>query len=237
MLFASVACLLLLASCSSGDEKAAEPLVLSRSPEFVNRMIPGRRPLAIVSAGSGTGDAAALTGTSTMTGMTVSFVPPTLVPGASVEVWVDVPEVTEEVPFTVTIRATRGKEEQTLTVDATAIPGEDDLQETGKQIAAVFLERLKDQLPGLPADTSALVNGTPVAGLLVVMHYAWFTDVYEIGLAWHIMVAPDDFAEMYVRPRGERAPTHTYRINSWSTALSGGAYEFTEVETNPEVVR
>lgn len=226
-----------MVSCSSGQGEKAQPLVLTRSPEFVNRIIPGHRPLAIVTASGGTGAAANLVGTSSLSGLSVSFVPESLAPGASAEVWVDVPEVSEDVPFTVTVTAAQGKEQQSLTVSATAVPGVDDIAETATQIAAVFLDRLHAQLPGLPADVSKLVNGTPVAGLLVVTHYAWFTDAYEIGLAWHIMVAPDDFAELYVRPRGERAPTHTYRINSWSTALAGGTYELTEVTPLAEVVR
>ena len=117
-----------------------------------------------------------------------------------------------------------------------AVEGVDDLADTAKQIASIFLGRVHEQLPSLPSDATGLVNGTPVAGLLIVMHYAWFTQQYEIGVAWHIMVAPNDFAEMYIRPRGAPAPTHTFRINSWSTALSGGTYELTETP-NTEVVR
>lgn len=227
----------LFVSCSGTKQPGSEPLVLSKSPEFVNRVIPGRRPLAIVTATSGSGDAATLTGTSTLSGMTVSFVPERLVPGGSAEVWVDAPEVMSDVPFTVSVQATRGAESPSVTIDATVVPGVDDLSDTARQIAQVFLGRLGGQVAGLPTDATALTSGTPVAGLLVVTHYAWFTDTYEIGLAWHIMVAPDDFAEMYLRPRGERVPTRTYRISSWSNALAGGAYQFSEVAPTAEVVR
>jgi hypothetical protein len=82
-----------------------------------------------------------------------------------------------------------------------------------------------------------LTGGTPVAGLLVVSHYAWFTPEYEVGLAWHIMGAPDDFAELYVRPRGGLAPTRAFRVGSWSTALAGGAADVREIDAPAEVTR
>jgi hypothetical protein len=226
-----------LVSCGGSSDTVMPPLVLTRSPEFVNRIIPGRRPFALVSAGLGEGEAATLAGRSTLVGMTVSFVPETVAPGETVEVWVDVPEVVEDVPFTVTIVVGEGSGAQTLTVDATAVPGTDDVSETAASIATVFLSRLAGSVPGLPADASGLIGGTPVAGLLVVTHYAWFTEDVEIGLAWHIMVAPDDFAELYIRPRDASRPTHTYRINSWSTAVSGGEYTWSEVSPLAEVVR
>jgi hypothetical protein len=227
----------LSAACGGSDDSSAEPLVLTKSPEFVNRLIPGRRPLALVSAAAGEGERSALAGRSSLAGMTVSFEPDTLAPGDTVEVWVSVPAVSEDAPFTVTVEVGEGEETQTLTVDATAVPGADDVAETARDIASVFLGRLTGSVPGLPVDTSGLVGGTPVAGLLVVTHYAWFTEELEIGLAWHIMVAPDDFAELYIRPRDQQVPTHTYRINSWSTALNGGAYTFSEVPALSEVVR
>lgn len=229
--------LLALTACGDTDRDAGEPLAVVRSPQFVNRMVPGSRPLAIVSALNQEGDDAELSGVSSLAGMTVSFVPVTLAAGTSAEVWVNVPEVGEDTPFTVTVTVARGDETETVTIDATAVPGTDDLADTARQIAAVFLDRVHDQVQGLPAEPTGLTNGTPVAGLLVVSHYAWFTDVYEIGLAWHIMIAPDDFAELYVRPRGSSAPIRAFRINSWSTAVGGGSYELTEIAAPAEVTR
>lgn len=124
-----------------------------------------------------------------------------------------------------------------MTINATATPGVDDLEATALDIAGVFLERLKDDAPELPDRTVDLKNGSPVAGLLVVTHYAWFVDELEIGLAWHIMVAPDDFAELYIRPRMQLTPTRAFRLDSWSTALAGGAFTITEIPAPGEVTR
>ena len=81
--------------------------------------------------------------------------------------------------------------EHKVDITATAVPGVDDLADTATQIADVFLAELDGSVDGLPATAGELIGGTPVANLLVVTHYAWFTDDYEIGLAWHVMVAPD----------------------------------------------
>ena len=47
----------------------------------------------------------------------------------------------------------------------------------------------------------------------------FFDDRWELGLAWHIMLAPHDRAKLCLRPRDELAPTPAFEIASWSTAL------------------
>lgn len=51
------------------------------------------------------------------------------------------------------------------------------------------------------------------------------------------MVAPDDWAELYLRPRDSLTPTRAFRLSSWSTALGGGRVEITDVAPPAEVVR
>jgi hypothetical protein len=64
-----------------------------------------------------------------------------------------------------------------------------------------------------------------------------FDEEYEIGLSWHVMLAPDDWSEVYIRPRNETAPVRAFRLKSWSTTLEGGPAEFTEVDPPAEIVR
>jgi hypothetical protein len=222
----------------SDDGDGATTLEVARSPEFVNRLIPGDRPLALVEvSGDAQAGPVALAGESSVDGMAVRVEPSTIDVGEVAEVWVQVPEVDRDVPFTVTVTASRGDEEASVLVSATAIQGVDDLADTAEQIVQVFLDEVADEVPGLPASVGELTGGTPVAGLLVVSHYAWFTPEYEVGLAWHIMVAPDDFAELYVRPRGGLAPTRAFWVGSWSTALAGGAADVREIDAPAEVTR
>jgi hypothetical protein len=227
--------------CGDGGDEggpAARAFELSTSPEFVNRVIPGRRPLALVTATGDGSDVIELGVTIDVDGVLAEVQPAELAPGGVAEIWVEVADVAQEVPFRVTVTGTRGAEERTVTIDATAVPGADDLGATAVDIAGVFIDELAGTVDDLPATTSELVNGTPVAGLLVVSHYAWFTDTAEIGLAWHIMVAPDDWAELTIRPRDELAPTRAFRLDSWSTALAGDAFQIDPIEPPPpEVAR
>lgn len=224
-----------LPGCTRSADGPSQQFDLSTSPEFVQRIIPGHRPLGLVGVG-GTSGAVHLVGTASIASAEVSFVPADVAAGGVAEVWVDLPDTTTDVPFTVAV-SDRDGHTSTVSFDATLVPGVDDVAETAGQIVEVFLDRIGGDVAGLPASATGLTAGTPVAGLLVVTHYAWFTDDYEIGLAWHIMVAPDDFAELYLRPRDSLVPTKAYRINSWSTALAGGDYTFTEVDPPAEVTR
>lgn len=226
----------LLLACSESTPEAG-PFDLSSSPAFVQRIIPGHRPVALVGVG-GSGDTPVeLTVSSSLETVAVSLEPSSAAVGDVVEIWADVPEVTEEVPWTVTVTGTRAGATASLDISATLVPGTDDLAGTAGEIVGLFLENLRGEVDGLPATVPELGQGTPVAGLLVVSHYAWFTDQFEVGLAWHIMVAPDDFAELYLRPRDTLAPTRAFRITSWSTALAEGGAEVVAVEPPGEVVR
>ncbi|MFP5489033.1 MAG: hypothetical protein ACLGHQ_12085 [Acidimicrobiia bacterium] len=231
------AVLVLGAAACGGDADDAGPFELTTSPEFVNLVIPGRRPVALVTAESDDAGPIQLAGVASIDGATVDLVPSAIEPGAVAEVWVELPDVDREVPLQVTIDARRNVDVRAVTVDATAMPGTDDLEPIALDIAAVFLAELDGSVEMLPVTTDGLADGTPVGGLLVVSHYAWFTETAEIGLAWHIMVAPDDWAELTIRPRDELAPTQAFRLSSWSTALDGGEFSVTEIPPSPEVVR
>jgi len=222
------------------DGGPAVQIELSASPQFVNRLIPGRRPLALVTLDAPAGTTAQLTGTATPAGVGVVFEPATIGPGGVAEVWVDLPATDSETPLAVEVTATSATAQHTVTINATAVPGSDDLADDAARIMAAIIDRAQaagEEMPGLPTDVGDLPAGTPVAGLLVVSHYAWFTDEVEIGLAWHIMVAPDDWAEVYVRPRGELVPTHAWRLGSWSTALAGGETTVEAIAPPAEVTR
>lgn len=236
-----LAALLPIGSCGSsgdgGDGDAGGPFELASSPEFVNRLIPGRRPLALVTASAGAGGPIELTAAASLEDSPVVIEPSSIDPGAVAEIWLDVPDVDEELAVTVTVTGLRDDVHQSLTIQATVTPGADDLEATALDIADVFLAELAGKVTSLPTDRSGLTSGTPVAGLLVVSHYAWFTHDVEIGLGWHIMVAPDDWAELYVRPRDALAPTRAFRLSSWSTALAGGAYTVTPIPAPAEVTR
>jgi hypothetical protein len=226
-----------LAGCGKAADAPPPGFELAVSPERVNRVIPGRRPLALIEVSGAVGGSVELAGSAALEGATVIVEPAAIGVGEVAEAWIELPEVTEEVPVTVAVTGVRDDLEKSVTFDFSAVPGIDDVEATATDVAAVFLDELATKVDALPAETSGLTGGTPVAGLLVVTHYAWFTDELEIGLGWHIMIAPDDFAELYVRPRGQLTPTQAFRLDSWSTALAGGDFTITEIPAPQTVTR
>jgi hypothetical protein len=62
-------------------------------------------------------------------------------------------------------------------------------------------------------------------------------DDYELGVSWHIMVPPDDWSELHIRPKDSLTPAQAFRLSPWSAALAGEDVEFTEVAAPAEIVR
>ena len=56
--------------------------------------------------------------------------------------------------------------------------------------------------------------------MLEVSHYLFLSESWEMGLSWHIMIAPYDWARIYLRPRSEVAPTAAFEISSVSDPAS-----------------
>jgi hypothetical protein len=72
-----------------------------------------------------------------------------------------------------------------------------------------------------------------VSTLLVVSHYSYYSDEWELSVAWHNMIAPHDWSEIYLRRRGsESAPSLAFKIDSWSANTAPYA-----VTPPPELVR
>jgi hypothetical protein len=51
------------------------------------------------------------------------------------------------------------------------------------------------------------------------------------------MVPPDDWADLYLRPRDEAAPTLAFRLASQAAALEDGVIEITPTQVPAEVTR
>ena len=50
---------------------------------------------------------------------------------------------------------------------------------------------------------------------MVVMYYLFFTEEWEMGLRWHVMIPPSDWAEIYLRRRNvELVPSCAFKIPS-----------------------
>ena len=168
---------------------------------------------------------------------TVSIEPETISQNQVAEITVVPGAATTETEMRIDITARRGDHEETITKTTAVFDWPDDREEQAAEILGVFTAWLADNEPALGITPATMFEGSFVSTLLVVSHYAYFNDDWEVGLSWHIMIPPDDFAEVYLRPRDALRPERAFRIASWQTALATGVPEVIEVEPPAEVTR
>lgn len=96
------------------------------------------------------------------------------------------------------------------------IEGEDDRATYARELQEKFITWLVKTHPelGITADTEWV--GTMVSPQwLVVSHYLFFSDEWEMHIQWHIMIAPDDWAKIDLRRRfKENKPSLAFEISS-----------------------
>ena len=230
-----------LAACGDDEGGEAVDFELRVSPEFVQGMFSESSVDVLVEVVNASETDEAVDIEANITGDAVVNVDNSeLAAGEIGTVTITAPAVAEpnEVELTLTITGTRDGVTQSATRTIVAMPGSDDREEQAREILAFFLEWLAEEHPDMGLDPDSELDGALVAPrLLVVSHYMFENAEYELGISWHVMVAPDDWAELYIRPVDEFAPTEAFRLSSWSTAIQGGDIEFTEVDPPAEVVR
>lgn len=206
------------------------------SPEFVQGAIPGAEVVLLVSQRDETAGVAMVT--ASVDGGTVAVQPAQISGGEVAEVTVIPPAAITESELELVIEVATDDVSRTVTRTFTVLPWEDDRGEQAAEILDLFTSWLADERPELGVTPETEFEGTYLAPqLLVVSHYGFFNDEWEIGLAWHVMIPPDDFTEIYLRSRSELQPSLAFRIDSWQTALDTGDYQVAEVEPPLEVVR
>ena len=120
--------------------------------------------------------------------------------------------------LTVTIVGERGDEVQTQAATIVVRPGEDLTLEAAAAMRDRFMPWLSENHPELGISAQADWTGTIVTPhILVVTHYLFLTDEWEMEVRWHVMIPPHDWAEIYLRRRGvETRPSLAYKIDSVS---------------------
>ena len=69
--------------------------------------------------------------------------------------------------------------------------------------------------------------------ILIVEHYLFRSDYWELALSRHVMIAPHDWVMIYIRPRHQITPIWSGIIDSWSS----GNHSVSEIETPSSVYR
>lgn len=116
----------------------------------------------------------------------------------------------------VTITGNQGSSTDKKVVSFNVVEGEDDRQEYAGELLDRFVSWLTTNHPepGITGDTAW--NGTMVSPVwLVVSHYLFFSEEWEVHLEWHVTMPPHDWAKIDLRHRfDELEPSYAFEISS-----------------------
>jgi len=116
----------------------------------------------------------------------------------------------------VTITGTRDSATDEKIVSFEVAEGEDDRQEYAGELLDRFVPWLAANHPELGITEDTVWDGTTVSPIwLVVSHYLFFSEEWELHLEWHVMIPPHDWAKIDLRHRfDELAPSYAFEISS-----------------------
>jgi hypothetical protein len=118
--------------------------------------------------------------------------------------------------ITVTITGNRSSASDEKVASFEVAEGEDDRQEYAEMLLDRFVSWLATNHPELGITEDTAWNGTMVSPVwLVVSHYLFFSEEWELHIEWHIMIPPDDWARIDLRHRfDELEPSYAFEISS-----------------------
>jgi hypothetical protein len=93
-----------------------------------------------------------------------------------------------------------------------------DLSDLAEEIQETFIPWLTKNRPEFGITEETEWTGTVVKpNILVVMHYLFFSNEWEMGLTWHVTFEPHNWARIYLRRRYiEAAPSQAFQLSSWT---------------------
>lgn len=138
---------------------------------------------------------------------------------AEVSVVPDVSAVGKNVTVIVTAQG-KGHEDSKM-INFTVAQGEDSRGEYARQIRDRFVQWLEINHPELGITNQTQWQGTIVSPVwLVVSHYLFFSNDWEMHVYWHVMIPPYDWARIDLRHRfTELAPSLSFEISSLNASL------------------
>jgi hypothetical protein len=201
-------------------------------PSASRMAIPGSRYCFLVVVTGPAGGTTPVDVTATAEKATVLDVTPaSLAPGVVGEVCVAAESTDVETTGSVTITASRGGSTTTVTRSLPVFPMADERAADARPHFERWVAWLAAEHPEYGITADAPYEPVFVSTLLVVSHYSYWFEDWEMTVAWHNMIPPADWSEVHLRRRGgDIAPSIAYRQDS----VAGGT-EPREVAP-PEVV-
>jgi hypothetical protein len=184
-------------------------------PIEIRLVIPGVPSSFLVAVTDPAGSAGDVVIAATAKGVTITDIVPPTASKPVAEVWFVAGPVSDETDASITITATRGTVTKTELRSVRIFPMEDGRAADAAPYFQHWITWLAAEHPELGITASTKWEPRFVSTLLVVSHYAYYSDEWELTLAWHNMIPPSDWTEIHLRRRGvDLAPTLAFRQDS-----------------------
>lgn len=118
--------------------------------------------------------------------------------------------------ITVDLTGQSGGVETSHSLTLEVVDWPDDIRPLAIELRDRFVNHLEREYPEL--GISSETEWTPTITkpqILVVMHYLFFSDDWEMGITWHVTVPEHAWSRMYLRPRDQLTPTFGLEIPSY----------------------
>jgi len=200
-------------------EVISRPFTPMKVEEEIPRAIVGQRVVFLVvveETGSGNEYGKAVDISATAANASVFVDNPAIMAGEVAEVVVIPDQTSANKILTITINGDRSGFRQTETVDIEILDWQDDLSELAVEMRDKFVPWLATNHPELGISSETEWIGTIVnPGILVVMHYMFYSEDWEMYVTWHVMIPPYDWTRIYLRHRfTETRSTMAFEISS-----------------------
>jgi hypothetical protein len=164
----------------------------------------------------GYGSAVNLSATEPSGMATITIHPQAIRPGHVAEVTVIPSAASVNQTLTVTIMGSRGGLTCIETVTVEVVMGEDGLGPDAAAMRDKFVPWLALNHPELSITNETAWIGTIVnPRILVVMHYLFFSEDWELYVTWHVTIPLHDWTRIYLRPRFTASrPSYAFEISS-----------------------
>ena len=142
--------------------------------------------------------------------------PHVIIPGQVAEITVTPRPTSVNQDLTVTVTGTRNHctREEAMTIEV--LPGDDGLENYATEMRDRFIPWLTANHTEFGISNGTVWTSTIVnPQILVVMHYMFLSEEWELYLTWHVTIPPHDWTRIYLRQRfTDTRPSHAFEISS-----------------------
>ena len=183
----------------------SRPFIPLKTEDQNQIAIPGQKVIFLVDIeetknGQGYGEVVEIS--ANVSGASISVNNPFIKSGQIAEIVVIPTQSSINQTLIITIKGARTGFIQTKTIDIEVLDRQDSLKQTASEMKDMFIHWLASNYPEYGISENTEWEGTIVdPGILVVMHYLFLSEDWEMYVTWHIMIPPSDWVKIYLRPR------------------------------------